>query len=334
MTLSPENSAIICSEDSSFFFAMHNLDGKVFKKLFICIFMEITLLGTSSMVPTRKRNHAASLFRYKNEMILIDCGEGTQRQFRKAKISPTKITKILITHWHGDHILGLPGLFMTLAANNYSKTLEIYGPVGTKKNLEKMFGFFVKREVVKWKAFEVKEGTVFEAMDFKVEALPMEHGTKCLGYRIVENDRRKIIKSKLDKFGVKPGRHIKELQSGKDIVYKGKKVKAKDVSTLVKGRVLSYVTDTRKCDNAVKLAKNSDLLICESTYSEDLKDQAKERKHMTAKDAATIAKRAKVKKLVLIHFSQRYKDESLLEKEAKKVFKKTVAGEDLMKFVI
>ncbi len=292
--------------------------------------MKVRLLGTSSMVPTAKRNHSALVLRYKNEMILIDCGEGTQTQFRKAKISPAKISRILITHWHGDHILGLPGLMMTLASNNYGKKLKIYGPKGTKDNLKKMFSFFVIREVVKWEAFDIEEGTVFENDDLYVEARKVEHPIKTLAYRFVEKDKRKINMEKLKKLGVKPGRHIKELQKGEDIVYKGKKIKAKAVSSVVKGRIFSFITDTRSCDNAVKIAKNVDLLICESTYLDDMKKVAKERGHMTSKDAARIAKKAKVKKLVLTHFSQRYKDISMLEKEAKTIFKNSIAGEDFM----
>ena len=104
----------------------------------------ITFLGTSQAIPTAKRNHTSILLSYNSENILIDCGEGTQRQFRKAKINPCKLTKLLITHWHGDHILGIPGLLQTLALNNYNRTLEIYGPKGTKKFMNLMQQIFFK----------------------------------------------------------------------------------------------------------------------------------------------------------------------------------------------
>ncbi len=296
--------------------------------------MEITLLGTSSMVPTEERNHSAALLKYKEENILIDCGEGTQRQFRKAQISAMKITKILITHWHGDHILGLPGLFMTLGSQGYAKTLEIYVPKGTKENVDKVMSFFVRREIIRYKVIEVDSGIFFESEDFYLEAKQLKHSTICVGYRFVEKEKRKINMRALKKVGVKEGPHIKKLQMGEDMLYEGKKIKAKDFTTLVPGKIISLVTDTVFCDAAIELAKNADLFLCESTYLEEMKEEAEIRKHMTATQAATIAKKAKAKKLVLIHFSQRYKDLSLFSKEAKKTFSNVSIGKDFQKYTI
>ncbi len=296
--------------------------------------MEVVLLGTSSMVPTEERNHSGALLRYKEENILIDCGEGTQRQLRKAKLSAMKITKILITHWHGDHILGLPGLFLTLGSLGYSPSLEIYGPRGSKEYIQKIMQLFVPREVLAYKVIEVDKGIFFETEEFSLEALPLQHSISCLGYRFVEKDRRRIDIKKLQKAGVKAGPHLKQLQAGEDILFEGKKIKVKDYTTVIAGKKVSFVTDTLSCEHAVLLAKDVDILFCESTYLDDLKDMAKERKHMTASEAALIAKKAKVKKLVLIHFSQRYTDLSLYTKEAKKVFANTTAGKDLQVFTL
>ncbi|HLC22383.1 MAG TPA: ribonuclease Z [Candidatus Nanoarchaeia archaeon] len=292
--------------------------------------MEIILLGTSSMVPTANRNHTAALLRHHDETILIDCGEGTQRQFRKAKISPTKMTRILITHWHGDHVLGLPGLIMTLAANHYGRPLLIYGPQGTKANLEKMFSFFATPTVLSWKAHDIDSGVVFESDDLQIVAYPVKHGIPTLAYRFVEKDKRKIHMDKLGALGVKPGKHIGQLQHGNDITYNGKTISANDVTSLVKGRIVSFVMDTMFCLGAIDTARDADLLICEATYTDEMKDEAAERRHMTATDAARIAKEANVKKLVLTHFSQRYKDVSVHEQEAKDIFPETIVGEDFM----
>ena len=140
----------------------------------------IIFLGTSQAIPTTTRNHTAILLKYKNENILIDCGEGTQRQFRKAKINPCKLTRILITHWHGDHILGLPGLFQSLVLNGYRKTLHIYGPKGTKKYIKELSKFFpIKKLKIKIK--EVK-GKFLNTPDFEISALPLQHGCPCNGY--------------------------------------------------------------------------------------------------------------------------------------------------------
>ncbi len=296
--------------------------------------MEVVLLGTSSMVPTEERNHSGVLLRYKEENVLIDCGEGTQRQFRKAKISAMKLTKILITHWHGDHILGLPGLFLTLGSQGYKRNLKIYGPRGSKEYIHKMMQLFVPREMAKYTVIEVESGVFFENEEFSLEALPLKHSELCLGYRFVEKDKRKINIKALKKAGVKEGAHLKKLQKGEDIIYEGKKFKAKEYTTIVSGKKFALVTDTISCAHAVTLAKNVDLFLCESTYLEEFKNLAKERKHMTAGEAALIAKKANVKKLVLIHFSQRHTDLSQFTKEAKKVFTNVVIGKDLQEFTL
>src|SRR3989339_74316 len=127
--------------------------------------MELIFLGTSSMVPTKERNHTSILLTYKSDGILFDCGEGTQRQLSIAGIKPSKINKILITHWHGDHILGLPGLIQTLAAQEYSGSLEIYGPKGTKKFMDKMFEAFIFDKHIDIKIKEVGDGIFFENDD-------------------------------------------------------------------------------------------------------------------------------------------------------------------------
>ena len=292
------------------------------------------------MVPTADRNHSGILVSYRDEKILIDCGEGTQRQIRKAKISPMKIKKILITHWHGDHVLGLPGLMQTLAKysyeHGYDRTLEVYGPKGTKKFFDKIFTFFIPPHgKVKYKVIEIKKNGVFFENDwFQLEAQSMNHNIETLAYSIIEKDKRKIRKDILKKKGVKPGKHIRKLQEGKDIVYEGKKIKVKDATYIEKGKKLSIIMDTKKCSEAVKISKNADLLICEATFLEELKDKAKDYHHLTAKQAAEIAKKAKVKKLVLTHISQRYKDDKGHQKEAKKVFKEVIVGKDFQKLKI
>lgn len=296
--------------------------------------MKITFLGTGSMVPTKERNQVAILISYKDEKILVDCGEATQRQLRIAKISPSKITKILITHWHSDHTLGLPGLINTMGQSNYSKTLEIYGPKGSKNYIENINKCFVRQTRIKYKVKDINEGVFFENEDYKLESKKLSHGCLCLGYNFIEKDKRNIDKNKLKKFNIKPGPILKKLQEGKDITINGKKIKANDATVLKKGKKVSIVMDTLPIEGIVKFSKDSDIMICESTHLDELKEKSKTYKHMTAKQAAGLAKKAKVKKLVLIHYSQRYNDLNEIKKEAESVFKNVICSKDFMELVV
>lgn len=283
------------------------------------------------MIPTKERNHTAILLNYKAENILFDCGENTQRQLRLANISPTKITRILISHWHGDHVLGLPGIIQTLGASEYNKTLEIYGPRRSKRFLKNMFKAFELEDRIKVKVHEVKKGTIINEKDFKIEAFPLKHYGS-LAYNFIEKDKRKMNINYLKNFGLTRHPLLKRLQEGKSINYKGKLIKVKKATFLKKGKKLSIILDTKLFPGLPKISKNADLLICESTFSELLKEKAKKRFHLTAKQAATVAKKANVKQLILTHFSQRYKNTNDLENEAKRIFKKTLCAKDFMEF--
>ncbi len=283
------------------------------------------------MVPTKERNQSAVLISYKNEGILVDCGEGTQRQLKIAGIKLTKITKILISHWHGDHVLGLPGLIQSMAASGYSGVLEIYGPKNTKKIFKNMFKVFVFDKKIDLKVFEVKEKAFFENEDFLLEAMPLEHGIETLGFSFIEKDKRKINMEKAKKLGLWQGPLIGKLQEGKEVTLKGKKIKPEQVSSIVKGKKVAIINDTVPCKNADLLAKDTDLLICEATYSSKLEEKSEEYGHMTAKQAAEMANRCNVKKLVLTHFSARYKNTLELEEEARTYFDGVICAEDFLK---
>jgi len=299
--------------------------------------IKITFLGTGAVVPTVKRNHSAIFLNYKDENILIDCGEGTQRQFRIAKINPCSLTRILITHWHGDHILGLPGLFQTLALNNYNKTLYIYGPKGTKKYVNELFKVFVPMKKIK---IEVKEvsGNFLKTKDFEIYAYPLVHGNApTLGYYLKEKDKLRIHKDKLKKLKLTREEEAKlgELTNGKTIKIKNKVIKPKDITYLQKGKKISFIFDTKLCKNIERIAKDSDLAIVDSTYSNKDEALALEREHLTSVQAAKIAKKSKVQRLILTHISQRYDNNSSeLENQAKKIFKNTILAEDLMKIEV
>ena len=266
--------------------------------------INLIFLGTSAQIPTIKRNHSAILLTYKKENILIDCGEGTQRQFRIAKLNPGKITKILITHKHGDHIFGLPGLLSTLNFSEYKKTLEIFGPKGIKKILENFLE--ISKTKLNFKII-IKEvsGKFFENQDFYLETESMKHGTPTNAYNFVIKDKFRIDKKKLKKTKIS-GPILKNLKEGKNITYKNKKYKAKDFLYSEKGKKISIVLDTLYNEKIVPFTKNADLLICESSFSSKNNKEAKEHLHLTAEECGKIAKKSKAKKLILTHISQRY----------------------------
>ena len=293
--------------------------------------MQITFLGTSSMVPTKDRNQSGVLITYDTQGILIDCGEGMQRQFKKAGIPLTKVTKVLITHWHGDHVFGLPGLISTLGASEYTKTLEIYGPQGTKKHMEAMFEAFVFDKKIDLKVIEIKEGVFFENKDFILEAYKLNHGILCMGYNFIEKDKLKIDAKLQKKLDIPDGPWLAQLKEGKEIEFKGKKVLQEQITFKEKGKKISIIADTAPCTNCYKLAQDADLLISEATYTSDLEAKSEQYGHMTAKQAALIANQANVKKLVLTHLSARYKSKSDVEEDALNYFQNVEVAEDFMK---
>ncbi len=293
--------------------------------------MEITILGTAGSVPTKERNVSATFMSYKAEGLLFDCGEGTQRQMKKAGIPLTKITKIFITHWHGDHVIGLPGLLQSLGLGNHTGAIDIYGPVGTKERIGHAFNAFEFDRRINLQVHEIKSGTIVETKDYHIECAPLKHRITCVGYAFIENDKRKIDMKLVKKHHVPVGPLVGKLQDGHVITVDGKKITPDMVSEVIPGKKVAYVTDTVVCQGAHKLAENADVLICESTYHSDLTDQAHEYSHMTSQEAAQIASQANAKKLILTHFSARYADVNVLEQDAREIFDNTQAAHDLMK---
>lgn len=293
--------------------------------------LKLTFLGTSDSIPSVRRNHSAILLNYNEENILVDCGEGTQRQFRKAHLNPCKVTRLLISHWHGDHVLGIPGLLQTLALSDYNKTLYIYGPKGTKKFMKNLLDTFVfKNDKYDIKVEEVSEKKFLDTNDFYIEAKSLNHGIPCNGYTFVRKGKLRIDKKKLEKSGLPSGPLLQKIKQGKNVSYNGKKFKAKDLVYEEKGKKISFILDTSFDAKISKFVKDSDLMISEATFDSELEEKAKKHKHMTSKQAGEIAKKAKVGKLVLTHISARYdKNPKKLLEDARKVFKNSFLVKDL-----
>ncbi len=287
------------------------------------------------MVPTKDRNVQAIYMSYQSEGILIDCGEGTQRQMNLAGINRNKVTTILITHWHGDHVGGIIGLLQTISNKDVPPKIEIYGPIGTKKSIQHLLDSVIfEQENLDLRITELDPEeltTIKETDDYYIQAANMQHTTSCVAYSFVEKDKRKIKLAKAKEVGLTQGPIMREIQNGNSVTINGKLIEPDDVSFIKKGRKITFVFDTIPNKNAIDLAKNSDLLISESVYLPDMSENAAKYKHLTTADAGLIATNAEVKRLIITHFSQRYKDISVLESSIKDFFTNAECSYDLMR---
>jgi ribonuclease Z len=293
---------------------------------------DLIILGTSSQQPTRFRNHGAYLVRWNEEGFLFDPGEGTQRQLIFANIAPPFITRIFVSHFHGDHCLGLGSMLMRLNLDKVTHPIHCYYPASGKKYFDRLrYGtiYHENIQVIEHPVYEA--GVVEDDGRFRIEATFLDHGVTNIGWRITEPDTRKFDKDKLTACGVR-GPLIKELQEKGSIVIVGKTFTLDDVSHIRRGDSIAVVIDTRYCKEAVNIARDAQLLLCESTYLEEDRDLAQRNFHLTARQAATIAKEANAQQLVLTHYSARYPDSRAFEKEAREVFPNSYAANDLMVF--
>ncbi len=293
---------------------------------------DLVILGTSSQQPTRYRNHGAYLFRWNDEGLLFDPGEGTQRQFIFAEIAPPVVTRIFVSHFHGDHCLGLGSILMRLNLDKVTHPIHCYYPASGKKYFDRLRYGTIYHETIQVVEHPVEyDGSVHEDERFRIEASFIEHGVENIGWRVTEKDFRKFDKKKLDMHGV-TGPLVSQLEKEKELIIHGKKVTIDDISVVRKGESIAVIIDTRMCQKAIDLAKGARILLAESTYLESEQDLARKHFHLTAKDAATIAKKAGVEELILTHFSARYLNAKVFEEEARPIFPNTFAAEDFKRF--
>lgn len=295
----------------------------------------ITFLGTVSGIPSLHRNHAAIAMEYFSnyrDVLLFDCGEGTQKQLMKSDISFMQINKIFITHWHADHFAGLIPMIQTMNLEKREMPLTIYGPEAERFVADILdLGYFGLRFPVK--AVNVpfegsKISVVDKTKDYQILSIPVLHSVPSVAYCLKENDKWNIEEEKLKKHGIRRGPWLKKLKKDGKLDWKGKEIKIEDVGFVKKGLKVVYSGDTRPCENMVKISKDADLLIHDGTFmEEDVEGKA----HADVKEAARLAKKANVKQLILTHVSRRYTDTKELEEEAKKVFNNVKVAQDFMK---
>jgi ribonuclease Z len=285
-------------------------------------------LGTSSQVPTRERNHNGYFLRWDEEGMLFDPGEGTQRQMTFAGVSASDITKIFITHFHGDHCLGLPGVWQRLSLEKVAHTVQLFYPASGRAYVEnlKNASIFYNAAKVEEHAIE-RAGVIYDCPDFSVEAQRLDHSAESWGYRIQEKDGLTMLADKLEEAGVR-GRDVGRLIKEGSLTLDGRTVALESVSARKRGQSMAFVMDTRLCDAAFQLAREVDLLVCESTYLASETAEAIAHGHLTATQAAEIARRAGADLLALTHFSQRYKAVEDFAAEARGLHAKAFAMKD------
>ncbi|KAG6559100.1 Ribonuclease BN [Candidatus Rhabdochlamydia oedothoracis] len=289
----------------------------------------LVILGCSSQQHTRTRNHGAYLLLWKTEGFLFDPGEGTQRQFIFANVAPTSVTRIFISHFHGDHCLGLGSMLMRLNLDKVTHPVHCYYPASGQTYFERLrYGsiYHQQIEIVEHPVFE--EGVVHEDEQFLIQARFLEHGVDNLAWRVIEKDQIKFDQKKLQQAGIF-GPNVRLLKEKKELIIQGKKIKLEDVSWVRKGDVVSIAIDTLVCPALVEVADHAKLFLCESTYLEAHRHLAGKHHHLTSKQAAKAALEAHVDTLVLTHFSARYQDLNEFLQEASVIFPRTIVAEDL-----
>ena len=300
--------------------------------------LEAFVLGCGGMMPLPYRHLTSVLLRRDGDLFLFDCGEGTQVSLKRLNLKWKKIDGIFISHTHADHVTGLPGILMLNSQVDRTEPLYIYGPPKIREYVEtsrQVLDMYINYPIV------VKEITapcvVHQGKDFYIRAFPLQHTKTCVGYTLEELDRPgEFNLEKAKELGVPMGPLFGKLQKGEDITLEnGTVVKSEDVMGKPRsGRKFSFVTDTMYLPSIAGEVKGSDLLICEGMFADDCADQAKEKKHMTARQAATIARDAAAKKMAMIHYSPRYTDRELevLLKQAQEAYPEAILSKDRMIF--
>ncbi|MFE2097333.1 MULTISPECIES: ribonuclease Z [unclassified Streptomyces] len=274
---------------------------------------ELVVLGTASQVPTRHRNHNGYLLRWDGEGILFDPGEGTQRQMLRAGVAAHDLNRICVTHFHGDHSLGLAGVIQRINLDQVPHEVTAHYPRSGQRFFDRLRYATAYRETVRLTEAPVDaDGTLARTGSYTLEARKLSHPVESYGYRLIEPDGRRMLPDRLAAHGIKGpdvGRIQREGRLGD--------VSLDEVSEVRRGQRFAFVMDTRLCDGVHALAEGCDLLVIESTFLDEDVELAEDHGHLTAGQAAAVARDAGVRHLVLTHFSQRYSDPEEFERQAR-----------------
>ncbi|MDE1851639.1 MAG: ribonuclease Z [Candidatus Micrarchaeota archaeon] len=289
--------------------------------------IKVVMLGTSGSLPTKSRGLPSAAVIYEGEVVLFDCGEGTQMQMLRYGVNPARIKSIFISHAHGDHIIGIAGLVRSMALNGRKNELMIFVPKGYESVIKSLLSFDSAMLGYPIAVKGIGAGEAYRTKWFSVSSFRLNHTIPTLGYVLKEHDRRKFLKDRCTRLGMK-GIMYSELEKRGKITIGKKSVRIEDVTVPRAGKKVVYATDTRPVAATANAAEGAELLIHESSYADREKALAVERKHSTAVEVANLAKKAKVKALLLTHISARYSDAGQLEQEARKIFRNSRAATD------
>ncbi len=293
----------------------------------------VTFLGTASQVPTRARNHNALFLAWDDLGVLFDPGEGTQRQMTLAGIRASQITHICITHFHGDHCLGLAGIVQRLSLDRVEHPVAVLYPASGQVFFERLrhASSFYETATLMPCPVTAEGGALKEVLrmgSLRLLTSALEHGIDCQGYRLQEEDGRRMLPDRLEQAGIH-GPMVRELMARGTLPVGDRTVSLEEVSELRPGQSFALVMDTRPCGGATLLAQGADLLVCEATYQDTEAAEALDHFHMTASQAASLAQREGVRRLALTHFSQRYDNADGFRREAEAVHADVAIAEDL-----
>jgi len=267
---------------------------------------ELIVLGTASQVPTRYRGHNGYLLRWDAEGILFDPGEGTQRQMIFADVSVSQVNRICITHFHGDHCLGLAGISQRISLDRVPHEVQVHYPASGQVYYERLRQASIFHDVAHVRGVPIEgPGELWRGRDLTLSARRLDHGVDTYGYRLQEADSRRMLGDRLHEVGVRGAATRRLIDEGR-VEVDGREVLLEDVSEPRPGQSMAFVMDTRLCDGAFELAQGVDLLVCESTYLSSEEREAHDHGHLTARQAGRIARESGARRLVLTHFSQRY----------------------------
>jgi ribonuclease Z len=293
--------------------------------------LRLVFLGTSAGTPSHERNLASVALVMDGRALLFDCGEGTQQQILRSSVRAGSIEAVLISHMHGDHLYGLPGLLATMSLHGRTDPIAVYGPERVAPYLGGVYEASYAHTSFDLAVHAVSDGDAMAFPGFDVHARLLDHTAPCLGYCVVEHDRPGTFDvARARELGVPEGPLYRALQNGSDVTLDDGRVvpSAAVVGPPRRGRRIAYCTDTRPCRATIELARGADVLVHESTYGDDMQAEAGERGHSTAADAARVAAEAGVRRLILTHISPRYIDASPLLAEARAIFPETELAAD------